>query len=87
LLHEEVLPSKHYSRLEEGGRDFLERHGIPREEGSIASACFGVAGPVIGRIIRVTNLPWIINAASVRRELGIGRVELINDLVANVYLL
>jgi len=27
----------------------------------IDSACFGVAGPITNNVIKITNLPWIIN--------------------------
>lgn len=42
-------------------------------------ACFAVAGPVSGTTARVTNLPWRLDAAALASELGIERVELIND--------
>lgn len=43
------------------------------------SACFAVAGPVIGRHAGITNLGWTMDAAEIERTFGIGRVTLIND--------
>jgi glucokinase len=50
--------------------------------GSIESACFGVAGPVVDDSVKVTNVPWIVDARRVAPALGIARVALLNDLEA-----
>jgi len=83
LLSEETFPSKNYSCLEEVLKDFLQGKGLRKSR--IASACFGVAGPVAGKIVAATNLPWVINTASLQKELSIEKVEVINDLLANAY--
>jgi len=49
---------------------------------SIDAACFGVAGPVSNNEARITNLPWIIKAQSLREILNISNVAVINDFVA-----
>jgi glucokinase len=49
------------------------------------AACFGVAGPIQGNRVRVTNLPWTIDAASVAATFGIARVRLLNDFAAAAY--
>jgi glucokinase len=46
-------------------------------------AGFGVAGPVGGAVVRLTNLPWAIDAARVRARIGLERVTFINDFAAN----
>jgi len=76
---EKSLPSRSYPGLEAMLRDFLRGHD------TVDSACFGVAGPVAGGIVRPTNLPWVIDAHSIQKALSIPRVEIINDLVANAY--
>jgi glucokinase len=48
----------------------------------IDAGCFGIAGPVRGEHVRLTNLPWSIDAAPLRSRFGIGRLELINDFAA-----
>ncbi len=45
-------------------------------------ACFDVAGPVVDGRANVTNLPWVIEEASLCREVGLDRVVLLNDLKA-----
>src|SRR6266850_6108793 len=50
----------------------------------IETACFGVAGPVIGESATMTNIPWRIDAQRVRSAMGF-RVKLLNDLEAMAY--
>jgi glucokinase len=61
-------------------RRFLAETG-PRA-GAIEGACVGVAGPVDGRRVRVTNLPWLLDADELSRELGGAPVQLLNDFAA-----
>jgi len=51
----------------------------------VAHACFGVAGPVIGGHVETPNLPWMVDAGGLARELGLARVDVINDLQANAH--
>ena len=50
---------------------------------AIDDACFGVAGPVIDGHVETPNIPWVVDAAALGREVGLASVVLINDLVAN----
>ena len=50
--------------------------------GAIETACFGVAGPVVDDTVRVTNVPWFVDAQRVAAALGVARVTLLNDLEA-----
>ena len=52
---------------------------------SIESACFGVAGPVIGDAAELTNAPWRVDARLVATTLKLTRVSLLNDLQAMAY--
>jgi glucokinase len=45
-------------------------------------AAFGIAGPVKQGTSKVTNLPWDISAEQLRRQLGLEKVHLLNDLEA-----
>jgi glucokinase len=49
---------------------------------AIAAACFAVAGPVANARVRFTNLPWDADCATLGKQLGIDRVQLINDFAA-----
>ncbi|HMA28348.1 MAG TPA: glucokinase [Thermoanaerobaculia bacterium] len=66
--------------------------GVPGLEGPVddflagrhvEAAGFGVAGPVQGGHCEATNLPWVVDAASLARQLALTRVALVNDLFAN----
>lgn len=48
----------------------------------ISAACFGVAGPVEGTIVKTTNLPWTIDAGHLSDQLRGAPVFLLNDLEA-----
>lgn len=50
----------------------------------IDAACLAVAGPVAddGRTAKLTNLPWVIDAAALEARFGIGRLALVNDFAA-----
>lgn len=51
----------------------------------IEAAGFGVAGPVIDRRVKATNLPWIVDAYALSTQLGTRHVVLLNDLEATGY--
>ncbi len=51
----------------------------------IEAAGFGVAGPVIDRRVKATNLPWIVDADELGAQLFTQHVVLLNDLEATGY--
>src|SRR2546422_2872421 len=76
-----TFPSREYTSLEGIVGAFLE----PEPCGSVAAACFGVAGPVRGGKARITNLPWELEEEALARTMGVPRVRLLNDLQAAAY--
>ncbi|MEW6051151.1 MAG: glucokinase [Candidatus Zixiibacteriota bacterium] len=72
--------SKNFSNLESILNLYLKKN---KED--ISFACFGVAGPVINNEVTTTNLPWHIRASAVESRFSIGRVKLLNDIVATAY--
>ena len=48
----------------------------------IAAACFALAGPVNGRLVKLTNLPWEIDGDALAALFSIKHVALINDFEA-----
>jgi glucokinase len=62
---------------------FLAECGAALEGRQPTRAAFGVAGPVERRIVKLTNLPWVIDAEQIRARLGIERVTFVNDFAAN----
>lgn len=77
-LLQKSYPSAGYAGLAEMLEDFLCEAGA----GGIASACFALAGPVAGRRVKLTNLPWEVDADAIAARFSIGRVHLINDFEA-----
>jgi glucokinase len=53
--------------------------------GEIHSAAFGVAGPVHNDTVQTTNLPWRIEADTLRTRFGFANCHLLNDLEATAY--
>ena len=77
---ERTYPSREYHGLNEVVSAFLGSNGQkPR------AACFGIAGPVQDGRVVTPNLPWVVDARALVRELGLPSVKLLNDLEANAY--
>jgi glucokinase len=51
----------------------------------VDAAAFGVAGAITSQVARLTNVPWVVDAASVSKRTGIKRVRILNDLEALGY--
>lgn len=79
-LHAGRLASEGHDGLAGAVGGFLTDHGIAA--GEVGCACFGVAGPVLHNVAEPPNLGWRVDGNALARELGLGRVVLINDLVA-----
>src|SRR5437764_36953 len=74
------FPSKRYSGLIPVLQEFLAG-----AEHAIDAACFGIAGPVVDGKVKTPNLPWMVDAAELRRALKLDSVALLNDLEAAAY--
>lgn len=77
---EGTLSSQAYADLESLVAEFLA--GV---EEPIAAAAFGIAGPVVDGEVRVTNLPWKVEAPALAAAIGCERVRLLNDLETSAY--
>jgi glucokinase len=60
----------------------LEPERSAKESQKIDAACFGIAGPVIQNRCQTTNLPWVIDGATLATRFDIPKVKLLNDLEA-----
>src|SRR5258708_18150909 len=76
-LAEGEVHSADYRSLEAISTEFLAKTGL-----HVDSACFGVAGPVLAGRAKITNLPWIVDRASLAKALNLKAVDLLNDLEA-----
>ena len=80
LVAEQIFASPDYPGLEEVVAEFLEGRA-----GAGLAACFGIAGPVVGRRIRTTNLPWVVDAGLLEERAEIASVIILNDLEATAW--
>ena len=69
-----------YAGLEPMIREFLVAQGLDGRR--IEAACFGVAGAVTEGVARLTNVPWLVDAAQLGEQLSFRRVRVLNDLQA-----
>jgi glucokinase len=83
--HLDVFPSQHYPDLITLIREFLESCKSTHELNTFHTACFAIAGPIVGGVCRATNLPWVINAQELSQALKFPNVYLLNDLEANAW--
>lgn len=76
IAHEASYPSRDYAQFELLLDDFLAGRHIR------CNAAFGIAGPVRGRMVQTTNLPWHIDADRLAQRFGFAACTLLNDLEA-----
>ena len=72
--------SRDHKGLEEIVADFTSVN-----TGKVTAAAFGIAGPVVDGRVRTGNLPWIVDGATMAKQLGLARVRLMNDLEATAH--
>jgi glucokinase len=70
------LPAARYPGLVEAARDYLSSTAMVEE------AVLAVAGPVLGDEVRFSNSAWRFSIDDVRQRLGLRKLVVINDLVA-----
>lgn len=51
----------------------------------VGAACFGVAAPITGRTLRLTNRDFVVDADALEAQGGVGRVALLNDFAVIAY--
>ncbi|MCM2271133.1 MAG: glucokinase [candidate division Zixibacteria bacterium] len=77
LVNQVIYNSRDFTNFEQILNLYLKKNTTP-----IKQACFGVAGPVINGEVRTTNLPWLLTASTIQEQFKIGKVKLLNDIVA-----
>lgn len=85
-LAEEDYPSQSFSDLVPIIKKFIT--GVEKETKTtikVVNACIGIAGPVVNNTSELTNLSWVLSGDRLEKELGINKVELINDFKAIGY--
>jgi len=85
-LHESRYSSHDFPDLVPIVKKFLEEATEKLgEKQEPEKACFAIAGPVVNNTVKLTNLPWMLDAKKMENELGISQISLINDFEAVGY--
>ncbi len=79
VKHERSYPSPAYENFAAVLDEFLHGIAVPRH------AAFGIAGPIQGRTVQTTNLPWHIDADALQKQFNLSRCTFLNDLEAMAY--
>jgi glucokinase len=64
-------------------REFLKVQNL--EPRRIEAVTFGVAGAITEQVARLTNVPWLVDAAQVSATSGLRHVHILNDLQSMAY--
>jgi len=78
IRHVQVLPTAGHASLVAVAQAYLQDQGLSRP----ACAAFGIATPVTGDQVAMTNHPWQFSISAVRQALGLPRLLLLNDFTA-----
>jgi glucokinase len=73
-------PSTEHATLDDIAEDFVRITGE-----KVTAAAFGIAGPVLNNRVHTSNLPWVVDGASLAKRLGLDHVTLLNDLEATCH--
>jgi glucokinase len=73
-----TLPCADYATLQ----DAMERYIAGLQRGVPRWAAIGIANPVLGDQVRMTNHHWSFSIEAVRRQLGLERFLVVNDFTA-----
>jgi glucokinase len=86
-VRDHKYPAHEFNTLADIVNAFLsdDADGPAVNRSQISSACFGVPGPVRDGRLKLTNLPWELDARELSSTLSIRHLFLINDLEANGY--
>jgi glucokinase len=81
VVRDQKFPAQEYPSLDAVVNAFLTDSERPQ----VVAACFGCPGPVRDGRLKLTNLPWTLDARDLTKSVGIEHIFLINDLEANGY--
>lgn len=78
------VPAREVGSLSSAVTRFLSQQQalLDQAGGHVQAACLGVAGPVVGRCVQMTNLAWRVDADELSQLLGGAPVRLVNDFQA-----
>lgn len=76
--HVQVLPCSEHASLMEAVQYYLRQQGLPAPP----CAALGIANPVTGDQVSMTNHHWTFSVKALREGLGLARLLLLNDFTA-----
>lgn len=79
----QVLREQRFVGADYPGLEAIVQLFLGAERPSVA--CIAVAGPVSEQRVRMTNLPWQLDAGALAAHLDIAQVHLLNDFAAQAY--
>ena len=78
IEHVFVLPCAAHETLEAAIRTYLELKSLPMPR----TGALGIANPITGDVIRMTNHHWSFSISEMQRSLGLQQLNVINDFTA-----
>ncbi len=78
IEHVLVLPCAAHETLEAAIRTYLELKSLPMPR----TGALGIANPITGDVIRMTNHDWSFSISEMQRSLGLQQLNVINDFTA-----
>ncbi|MDE2310092.1 MAG: glucokinase [Betaproteobacteria bacterium] len=79
----EPLLQKSYANAGYAGlAEILDEFLREADASDVTAACFALACPISGRRVKLTNLPWEVDADALAARFAISRISLINDFEA-----
>ena len=78
IEHVLVLPCAAHETLEAAIRTYLELKNLPTPR----ACALGIANPITGDVIRMTNHHWSFAISDMQRSLGLAQLNVINDFTA-----
>lgn len=78
ISHVQVLPCAEHACLLSAAQSYLGQQGLPTPP----CAAFGIANPVTGDQVAMTNHNWTFSINALRESLGLQRFLLLNDFTA-----
>lgn len=79
----QILKQKKYLSLNYDSFQCMVKEFL--DDDYVEKGCFAIAGPVINNTCNLTNLNWYLDAQNLANELGIKKINLINDFAAVSY--
>ncbi len=79
------VTDKRYASAEHKGLEEIVKDFVDTTKAKVTAASFGIAGPIVDNRVHTGNLPWVIDGATMAKQLGLERVRLLNDLEATAH--